>query len=439
MLFYPILYYFFTLSNFTFLPGCGILRIMAKEYLRWQAANVKKALRHRRVVVVSGARQTGKTTLTRQAVGQNNTFRTLDNDAALISAKQDPRGFVKNRQGTMVIDEVQKAPALISEIKIAVDNNNRKGQYLLTGSANIQTLPKISDSLAGRITHIRLRPLTVGEMLNKTPDFLERAFARKFPAQIKGYDKEAIFDLAFRGGYPEAVKTARAKERKFWHLDYIESLARKDLQDLENIKRQDALRDLIKILAGWSGKYMDNAKIGGQLSLSKPTLDTYINALELMFVFEKVAPWTRTDYEYVGRKPKFYATDTGLMTSILNWKKEDIWLEPDRSGKLMETFVFQELAAQIDLDRDYALYQYRDYKKHEIDFIIERTDKALLGVEVKAGHSVAAKDFAPQKWFAENIIKSRKPYIGLVLYAGDQTLSFGKNMLAVPIAALWAG
>jgi predicted AAA+ superfamily ATPase len=145
----------------------------------------------------------------------------------------------------------------------------------------------------------------------------------------------------------------------------------------------------------------------------------------------------RTDYERVGKSPKFYAGDTGFMTSILGWNKNDIMRDADRSGKLMETFVFQELAAHIDLNGDYHLFQYRDYKQHEVDFLIERDDRAMVGIEVKASHSVSKDDFAPQIWFRENIIKGKTPYNALVLYSGEDTLSFGSGLLAVPIAALW--
>lgn len=184
---------------------------MAKEYKRWQVENVQRALRNRRVVAISGARQTGKTTITMQAVGNNKTFRSLDNVAMLRAAKDDPHEFVQNlsAKATMVIDEIQKVPMLISEIKLTVDKDNRPGQYLITGSANIQTSARISDSLAGRIRHIRLRPLTEGEILGKNPAFLQRAFSGKFPIQLKGYNKSAIFDLAFRGGYPEVLLSTK--------------------------------------------------------------------------------------------------------------------------------------------------------------------------------------------------------------------------------------
>ena len=410
---------------------------MSVEYKRWQVENTQKALKNRRVVAISGARQTGKTTLTGQVMGDKGIYRSLDKTEFLQAAKYDPNEFVKNFVGTMVIDEIQKVPSLLSEIKLAVDKDNRPGQYLLTGSASLQTAASVNDSLAGRIKHIRLRPLTVGEILKNKPTFLERAFCGDFPVQVKGYDKDTIFDFAFRGGYPEALRLSDAKERKEWYRDYIDNLLNKDLYDIENIRQLDTIRDLVKILAGWSGKFMDKAKIGSTLEISKPTFDIYINALISLFIFERVPPWTKTDYELAGKKTKIYAADTGLMASLLNWKRDDLFLDPDKSGKLMETFIFQELSAQIDLDSDYSLYQYRDTKKREIDFLIEKQNECIVGIEVKASRSVSIEDFSPQIWFKENIIKNKMPYRGIVIYTGEDTLSFGGGMLAVPAAALF--
>jgi len=410
---------------------------LAEDFKRWQVENTQRALKNRRVVAITGARQSGKTTLTEQVMGDKGIYRSLDKDEFLQSAKFDPNEFVKNPSGTMVIDEIQKVPSLLSEIKLAVDKDNRPGQYLLTGSSSLQTTASVNDSLAGRIKHIRLRPLTVGEIMRNKPAFLERAFNGDFPVQIKGYDKETIFDFALRGGYPEALRISDAKERKEWHRDYVDNLINKDLYDIEKIRRLDTIRDLVKILSGWSGKFMDKAKIGSTLEISKQTFDIYINALITLFIFERVPPWTKTDYELAGKKSKIYAADTGLMASLLNWKSEDFFLDPDRSGKLMETFVFQELSAQVDLDSDYSLYQYRDVKKREIDFLVEKENEGLIGVEVKAGRKVSIEDFSSQIWFKENIIKGKMPYHGIVLYTGEDTLSFGGGMLAVPSAALF--
>lgn len=407
------------------------------EYPRWRTQNVKDALKTRRVVVISGARQTGKTTLAKQVIDKDDIFRPLDVNAIYEAAVNDPTGFIENDSGTMVIDEVQKVKKLITEIKYAVDNNNRPGQYLLTGSANINSLPEVTESMAGRVKNIRLRPLTQGEILNKNPAFLKLAFSIDFPKQIKGFNKKTIFELAFRGGFPEAIRQENQKDRIDWHKDYISTLLKNDLKDVANISRQDTLKDLISILASWSGKFMDLSPICSSLGLSRPTVVSYINALETLYLFDRVAPWIKTDYDRVSRSHKHYSCDTGFMTAALGWRQDDILLDVDRSGKLMETFVYQELIAQIDLDNSYSLYQYRDREKREIDFLVEREDGALVGIEIKAGQSVSSDDFKYQKWFRENIVKGKKTYIGLVLYSGDQTLSFGENSFAVPTAALW--
>jgi len=220
-------------------------------------------------------------------------------------------------------------------------------------------------------------------------------------------------------------------------MDYLQAIIERDLKDIANIRRQDILQSLFGILASWSAKFMDISQITSALSINKITLVSYINTLVSMFMFEKVSPWLKTDYDRVGKRSKFYATDTGIMTSILGWNPKDVFISEDRSGKLIETFVQQELAAQIDLDKKYTLFQYRDRINREIDFIVEREDGALLGVEVKAGHNVSRKDFASQEWFCENILKNNQPYIGIVMYSGDRTIPFGENMIAVPTAALW--
>ena len=417
--------------------SCAKGEFMANEYARWQTKSVKEALKLRRAVVVFGARQSGKTTLSRQVVSGIGDYRSLDDTDMLDFALSDPKGFVINKSGTMVIDEIQKAPKLISEIKMVVDGNKRPGQYLLTGSANILTLPVISDSLAGRVKYLRLRPLTVGETLGKKPAFLKRAFDKDFPDRITGYGKADIINLAFRGGYPEAVAIDNSRHRKDWQLDYLNAIIKRDLKDVANIRRQDALQSLFGILASWSAKFMEVSKITSALSVNKITLDGYINTLISMFMFEKVAPWLKTDYERIGRRSKFYAADTGIMASVLGWNPDEVFTNTDRSGKLIETFVFQELAAQIDMENRYNLAQYRDRLGREIDFLVEREDGALLGIEVKAGHNVSVDDFKAQKWFEENILKNEKPYIGIVLYSGDRTIHFEENMLAVPTAALW--
>lgn len=174
-------------------------------YDRWQMQSVVEALQTRRVAIISGARQCGKTTLARSIVTDKKNFRSLDNHTLLQAAQFDPVAFVRHDGGTLLIDEVQKVPQLISAIKMLVDENNAPGQFLLTGSSNIYNNPEISESLAGRVSNIRLRPLSVGEILGARPDFLFRSFNRDWASNFSGFDKRDILAAAFRGGYPEAA------------------------------------------------------------------------------------------------------------------------------------------------------------------------------------------------------------------------------------------
>lgn len=410
---------------------------MQDIYERWQKNIIKKAMETRRVLLLSGARQCGKTTLCKAIASKYTIYRTLDDATLLNAAKNDPQGFVKIDFETLIIDEVQHVPELLPAIKKAVDENNKAGQYLLTGSSNIQSLPNVKESLAGRVRKIRLRPLTQGEILGKQPDFLEKAFNQDFSVLPMTYEREEILNLAFRGGFPEAVKLDE-KERKQWHKDYISALLARDLKDIANIKRQNAMNDLISVLAAWSGKFMDISAIGSKLSIQRPTIESYINALETLYIVERLHPWIKTDYERVGKQNKIFYTDCGLMASILSWKPEQIKLDPDRAGKLTETFVFNELSAQIDAHPgDYEIFHYRDREQREIDFLVERDDGSLLGIEVKSGSVIDNKSFKHLRWFAKNIAKDRQ-FIGIVLYTGENTVSFGNNMWAVSMNALWS-
>lgn len=415
--------------------------MMAKRdfYPRWQKNIVEQALKHRRVLLISGARQCGKTTLAKQLVSPDTAYRTLDDLSLREVAESDPAGFIEHDFKTLVIDEVQRVPSLFSAIKVVVDSDTRPGRFLLTGSSNIQTLPGVKESLAGRIRKLRLRTLSQGELLRLQPTFLERAFQQSFSRKsktLRHYDRQTVLEMSLRGGYAEVLDFDQ-KERKRWHRDYVDALIERDLDDIMRINRQDALRELLKVLAAWSSKYMDVSAIGAGLSIRRPTVESYINALESLYLVERVNPWTKTDYERVGKHSRLFMTDSGLLSSILGWKPDQIALDADRSGKLIETFVFNELAAQIDASEiEHSLFHYRDREQREIDFLIEREDGALLGIEVKAGTAIKTEHFKHLRWFKDNIAKDR-PFVGLVLYTGDAAGLMGEQMWAIPISLLW--
>ena len=309
--------------------------------------------------------------------------------------------------------------------------------FLLTGSANILALPSTQESLAGRVAQLRLRPLSQGELQGKPPLFIKNAFLGNFNNSSKHYDKRALVNSAFAGGYPEAL-LLNSIDSKLWYEDYINTILLRDLKDVARINKYDQMKMLVGTLAAWSSKLMNLAQMCSSFSLKQQTLLSYINALESLYVVERLKPWLQTDYERVNKQSKLFMTDSGLMVSLLGWNAERIYLDPDKSGKLIETFAFNELMAQIDYSYgEFNISHYRDRQKREIDFIIENRAGELVGIEIKSGSNVGTKDFKHLKWFKENIAKDR-PFKGVILYTGEHIAPFGKDMMLVPFGSLWA-
>lgn len=402
---------------------------------RWQEKSIKEALNSRRVVILSGARQCGKTTTSKTIVDKDCIYRTLDDTTLLQAAQSDPQNFIKHSKKTMVIDEVQRVPELITAIKKVVDEDTRYGQYLLTGSVNLQTLPTVKESLAGRVKKIRLRPLTQGEIVKNKPNFLNRLLHRDF-VDNTDYDKESLLKLMFKGGYPEPLFMESSKERTSWYKDYLNTIIEYDLKDIANIKRQDSLKDLMAIIASFSSKFIDKSKITSSMGVANQTLDSYLGVLENTYLVDKLMPYLKTDYERVNKQSKYFVSDTGLMCSVLNWKIDDLILDADKTGKLFETYIYNQIIAQVDLENlDYSLYHYRDREKREIDFIIQDSNN-IYGIEVKSGTLISRDHFKHLKWFKNNLVKD-KHFVGIVLYSGENVASFGEDLYAVPINNLW--
>jgi predicted AAA+ superfamily ATPase len=405
-------------------------------YPRWQKATIEQMMTERRVLLLSGPRQSGKTTLARELESDQVEYRTLDDGTLREAAENDPQGFIKRRAQTLIIDEVQRVPSLLPAIKMAVDEDTRPGQYLLTGSADIQSMPTVRESLAGRIAKIRLRPLAQGEIGKSKPLFIDAAFEEAFSSGPARHDRDALLEIALTGGFPEPM-TLPERGRRRWHTDYIDAILERDLKEVTRIHRKNAMRDLVNVLASWSGKFMDISAIGSGLSIRRQTIESYIYALEALYLVERVMPWTKTDYSRVGKQSKLFMADSGLMASLLQWKVDQVRFDSDRSGKIVETFAFNEIMAQVDSGKGrYELFHYRDREKREIDFLIEREDNALLGIEIKAGSAIGKDDFKHMAWFRDNPGRPRK-FVGVILYSGEIPVSFGNGLWAVPFGLLW--
>lgn len=407
---------------------------MSEDFRRWAVDAVHHALSSRRIVSVAGVRQCGKTTLLGQLSLPGAELRTMDDAALRRAAALDPNEFVKNEsEGTLVIDEIQKVPDLLSAMKMQVDRNRRPGQYLVTGSSNLKANPNIHESLAGRMGTVRLRTLAQGEILGLRPTFIPAAFERTFQRPSVSLDRTHLIETAFVGGYPE-IQSLPDSERMHWHREYLESLLRRDIRDILEIRNLPALRRMACCLAGHSSKFFNKSAFASMCETSRPTVETYIAALEALYLFDQIPAWTPGDYDRAIRRPKWFAADTGTMAALLHWDRKTICADPDRLGKLMETFVYHELSALVEISGNLTLYHYRDNDKREIDFLVEDEEGRMLGLEVKAGAAVRSDDFKHLDWFRERF---RPDMVPIVLNTGAEPLSFGNGRHAVPIACLF--
>lgn len=400
---------------------------------RWQYEQLKHKLEYRRGVHLTGVRQSGKSTLAGMLELEKSRRYTFDNQSIRTVATQDPHGFVKRTSGeTLVIDEVQKVPEILDAIKIAVDEDQEKGQYLLTGSSNLLFAKAVNDSLAGRFGKVRLRPCSYGEIQGNQPTFLDRAFSGDFPSTFDDVDKRGIISLAFTGGYPEPMKFAE-RDRRDWFREYLDDILGKDVGDVTEVRKVEVLKSMTEWLFAHSAQFFSIDELSAKSGVSKVTVQNYLSALRALYLFDCVPAWSKSDYALLGKRSKWIAGDTGLMASLLGWNQEAVYLDETKNGKFIESWVYEQLAAIAESTGEYAISHYRDGNRREIDFMVERSDGSLIGIEVKSG-SIGKNDFRHLMWFADNLAKGA--FKGVVLYSGKDVLRFGENMMAVPLCAL---
>ena len=402
---------------------------------RWMTKGVVSAMAVRRGVNLTGARQVGKSTLTEMLDLPHAKRFTFDDKFVRAAARSDPYGFARHEAGqSLVIDEVQKVADVLDGIKMILDHDKTPGQYLLTGSSNIRFARQVNDSLAGRLRTIRLRSLAYGEVLGNGPTFLDRAFARDFPDDYPDLDKRSVLHEAFKGGYPES-REYDPVERRNWYRDYLADVLTKDVSDITEIRKLAVLKEMAQWLLVRSAQFFTMDELATRVKIAKETADSYLKALEALYLFDSVPAWSKSDYDLMLKRPKWFATDAGLMANVLDWDEESVYLDEQRNGHFVETWVYQQLASISAASGGYAISQYRDMKKREIDFLVEHPGGSLLGIEVKAG-AASLSDFKHLKWFAANAAPGE--FTGIVLYSGSNVLRFGEGFYAVPLSALGA-
>ena len=404
-------------------------------FRRFSALRVTAALKDTPVVMINGPRQCGKTTLVRDFADASRAYYTLDDDTVLQAARNDPAGFVRGLDRA-IIDEVQRAPDLLRAIKKSVDDDRRPGRFLLTGSADVLTLPKVSESLAGRMEVVSLYPLSRSEIRGAKPAFLEKAFAGKLVAPAEPMLGGDLVRAVLAGGYPEMLRREDKQRRHAWARDYVKAIVQRDVRDIAEIEKLSQMPRLFQVLAHHSAQLTNLTQMGGKIGLDAKTTGKYVAILEQLFLVRRIDPWFRNRIKRLVKTPKLHFLDAGLLAATLRVSAERIARDRALFGPIVETFVFSEVIKQLAwLDEPCTLHHYRDKDQDEVDLVVEDHTGALVGIEVKAAASVNAADFKGLRKLAG--ASGGDFRLGVVLYDGDKAVPFGEHLFAAPISCLW--
>lgn len=405
-------------------------------YPRFSADRLKTALGDTPVVLLIGPRQAGKSTLVQQfSLGDDRPYLTLDDQNVLLSAKRDPEGLVSSRQ-RFTIDEIQRAPDLLLAIKKSVDQDRRPGRFLLTGSADIITLPTVSESLAGRMEIISLLPLSRAEITATPPSFLKMAFDGRLPEISIGDDGASIRDSVLTGGYPELLTRTDPERRMRWAKSYLDALFSRDVGEISGIEKHETLSRLFRLVVSRSGQIPNFTQWGGTLGLNDKTAKQYVFLLEQLFLVHRLEPWQTNLSSRILKSPKIYALDSGLQSLATGLTRER--LDRDRSlyGSLLETFVVSEIKKQSEwYSESLFLSHYRDKEQNEVDLLCEDRSGRIVAVEIKASTNVTPEDLRGLRKLRG--ILGERLVLGLILHEGKLTLPLGDNIYAAPVSVLW--
>jgi predicted AAA+ superfamily ATPase len=396
-----------------------------------------------RIIYLTGPRQAGKSTLAREiAASMGMGYYTLDDAALAASAASDPQGMLAALPKPLVLDEFQMVPNLVSAIKMISDAaDGQKGIFLLTGSSDVFRSAQVQEALPGHMARLELYPLSQAERregnLNAVDWLLNGAF--ELP-QLQSLDRKMLGELLLEGGYPEVI-TKSPRSRSIWFSSYIEGRLLKDFETMHQVKGDyhTKLSALIRNLAGLTGNLIKYANIANDLSQDDKTVKRYMEILELMFIIRRLHPYVRNSAKRaVVGMPKLHFIDTGLACYLLGLKQADTLHLSQFFGGLVENFVYCELMKHATWsDEEVNFYHFRDTSRHELDLVIERSDGAIIGVEIKASMTIKPEDFSGLTAFAE--YAGEKFHRGVLFYSGDKVLPFRINnrvFHALPIAAL---
>jgi predicted AAA+ superfamily ATPase len=401
---------------------------------------VKAALADTPVVLLHGARQVGKTTLVHAIANgrPRREYKSLDEGSELSAALADPEGYLCGLANPVVLDEVQRAPELFRTIKAAVDRNRTAGRYLLTGSANIMLMPRLSESLAGRIEVITLWPFSQGEIEGTVETFLDKVFsASRLRWQAPAGKSRPLIERIVRGGFPEPMTRSDVSRRRAWYASYLETTLRRDIRDLANFDSLLDLPRLLSLISHRTSGLLNFADLSRGVAIPQTTLKRYFTLLHASFLVVTLPAWTTNRGLRQTKASKIFISDTGLAAHLLGADSNTIRTDGRVRGMLLENFVTMELLKQIGWSKTRpSAHHFRSASGQEVDIVLEDQAGRIVGIEVKSSKSVTADDFRGLRALRE--IAGKKFLRGIVLHDGDATVHFDQQFLSAPIAALWS-
>ncbi|MGH3320494.1 MAG: ATP-binding protein [Streptosporangiaceae bacterium] len=393
-----------------------------------------------RVVVVNGPRQAGKTTLLRSCHRDlGGEFRTLDDPDTVATAREDPMSFVQAAERPLVIDEVQRGgDPLVRAVKIAVDEDTSRGQFVLSGSTNFLTVPTLSESLAGRAGFVELWPFCVAERAGDDGGFCDQLFddprslLRRSP-----WTRDEYIDLVCLGGYPEVLEIDSEVGRRGWFDGYLATVVARDVAGFAQVHRTQAVPDILALAAARSGSPFVAADVARALEMSAVTVRNYVAYLETVYLLTTVPAWSTNLASKVTKAAKLYLTDSGLACHLLGADR-DALRRPGHPalGPLVETFVLAELRKLLGwTDTALTVRHFRDRDGREVDVVLEARDGRVAAVEAKASASAGADAARHLHWLRDRL--GDRFVAGVVFHLGQTAGSLGDRVLTLPLSALW--
>jgi len=395
---------------------------------------VRDALAEMPVVVVTGLRQSGKSTFLQRETGlTDRRYTSLDDFAQLAAARGDPDAFVRT-DAPLTIDEAQRCPELLIAIKREVDRQRRPGRFLLSGSANFALLRGIGETLAGRALYLILHPFSRRELTGRldAAPIIRRLFDAGAPPRVQTQPirRENILG----GGLPPiCLKLVRRAE--LWFKGYEQTYLERDVRELGRIADLMSFRNLMRLAALRTGQVLTVSELARDAKLNAVTTSRYLSLLELSFVISRLTPYLANRASRLIKSPKLYFSDSGLAAHLAGITHADLDTEDPLWGALLETYVAQNLGAILGSDWPEARLNYWHVQgRQEVDFVIE-VGREALALEVKASARWDDRDLAGLRVFLDKTPRCR---LGVLAYAGTESVKLGDRLWAIPLSLVLA-